>query len=85
MPVLVRPMDGTDRIKVVAAGKRIKETTGLDKTFINLDLTQLEREFDKKIRAEQDRLNKEEKKGRHFYFRIGNDKIVRTEYRKRGN
>ena len=85
-PVLVKLKDGTDRIKVVAAGKRIKEITGLDKTFINLDLTQTEREFDKKLRAERDRLNKEEEqKGRHFYFRIRNDQIIRTEYRERRN
>ena len=39
-----------------------------------------------KIRAERDRLNKEEeKKVTHFYFTFRNDKIVRTEYRERGN
>ena len=47
-PALVRLKDATYRIKVVAAGKHIKETNGLDKTFINLYLTQTDREFEKK-------------------------------------
>ena len=70
--VLARLKDGTGRIKEVAAGKSIKETTGqnIDKTFIILDLTQTVREIYKIIR-ESGKLNKEEEERvRHFYFLI---------------
>ena len=84
-PILVRLKKGTDRIKVVTAAKRIKDVAGYLGVFVNLDLTVTERELDKKLRFERDRLNKdEEQKGRHFYYRIRNDQIVRSEYRPRG-
>ena len=47
--VLVRLNDETDRIKMSAAENRIKETAGLHKTFINPDLSQTEREFEKNL------------------------------------
>ena len=68
-PILVRLKEGTDRIKVVTAAKRIKDLAGYLGVFVNLDLTVTERELDKKLRFERDRLNKdEEQKGRHFYY-----------------
>ena len=80
-PILVRLKDGTGRIKKIAENqrKRIIDRMGLSKTLIKIVLTQTDKEFNKKIMEERDRLKKEEEgKGGHFYFRIRNDKIVRT-------
>ena len=83
---MVQHKEGTDRIKVVTVAKRIKDVVGYSGVFVNLDLTVTERELDKKLRFERDRLNKEkEQKERHFYYSIRNDQIVRSEYRPRNS
>ena len=84
-PILIRLKEGTDRIKVVTAARKIKDLGGYVGVYVNLDLTVTERELDKKLRLERDRLNQDEvQKGRHFYYRIRNDQIVRSEYKPRG-
>ena len=85
-PVLVRMKEGVDRVKVVSASKALRKIPGHEKIYVNLDLTQAEREFDKKLRQQRDALNREEdKKGRHFFFCIRNDRIVKFERKSSDN
>ena len=77
-PVFVRIKDGEDRMRVVAAAKKLRKLEGNRGVFICPDRTLCERRLDKQLREERDALNQTSagsEEGRQYRFVIRDGEV----------